>query len=62
MCRRHGISEQTICRWRRNLGGLEVSNAKKMRAREGENKRLKKMVADLMLDKTALEELVSENW
>ena len=62
VCRRHGISEQTFYRWRKKLGGLEVSDAKKLRVLEDENKRLKKMVAELMLDKSALEELVSGNW
>ncbi len=62
VCRRHGISEQTFYRWRKKLGGLEVSDAKKLRVLEDENKRLKKMVAELMLDKSALKELVSGNW
>ena len=62
VCRRHGISEQTLYRWRKKLGGMDVSDARKLRSLEDENRRLKKMVAELMLDKTALEELMKGNW
>lgn len=62
VCRRHGISEQTFYRWRSKLGGLEPSDAKRLREVESENARLKKMVAELMLDKAALQELVTGKW
>ena len=62
VCRRHGISEQTLYRWRKKLGGMDVNDARKLRALEDENRRLKKMVAELMLDKSALEELLKGNW
>jgi putative transposase len=62
VCRWHGISEQTFYRWRSKLGGLEPSDAKRLREVEAENARLKKMVAELMLDKAALQELVTGKW
>ena len=62
VCRRHGISEQTFYRWRSKLGGLEPSDAKRLREVEAENARLKKMVAELMLDKAALQELITGKW
>ena len=62
VCRRHGISEQTFYRWRSKLGRLEPSDAKRLREVESENARLKKMVAELMLDKAALQELVTGKW
>ncbi|MBZ0254056.1 MAG: IS3 family transposase, partial [Candidatus Methylomirabilis sp.] len=54
LCRRHGISEPTYHRWRSKYGGLEVSEAKRLRALEDENRRLKHLVADLTLDNQAL--------
>ena len=62
LCRRHGISEQTFYRWKAKYGGLDVKDAKKLRALEDENRRLKQLVADLTLDKKALEELVKGDW
>ena len=62
VCHRHGISEQTFYRWRSKLGGLEPSDAKWLREVESENGRLKKMVAELMLDNAALQELVTGKW
>ena len=62
ICRREGISEQTFYRWRQKLGGMTPSDAKKLRQLEDENRRLKQMVADLSLDKVALEDLLKGNW
>jgi len=62
LCRRHGISEQTFYRWKAKFGGLDVKDAKRLKALEDENRRLKQLVADLTLDKKALEELVKGNW
>jgi putative transposase len=62
VCRRHNISEQTFYRWKQKYGGLEVSEAKRLRALEQENARLKRMVADLSLDKQMLEEIVGKKW
>ena len=56
VCRTLGIAEQTYYRWRREYGGLKVSQAKRMNALERENTRLKRAVADLTLDKLILEE------
>jgi putative transposase len=60
--RRLGISEQTYYRWKAKYGGMEVSDAKKLRALEDENRRLKHLVADLTLDNQALKAVVSKKW
>jgi putative transposase len=62
VCREHNITEQTFYRWRRKYGGLEVSEAKKLRDLERENSELKKMVADLSLDNRMLRDLNSKKW
>ncbi len=62
LCRKHGISEATFYNWKAKYGGMEVSDAKKLRALESENAKLKKLVADLSLDKVALQDLLSKNW
>lgn len=54
LCRQHGISEQTYYRWRRRYGGLEVSEAKRLKALEEENRRLKALLAEQILDNQAL--------
>jgi putative transposase len=61
-CREHNITEQTFYRWRRKYGGLEVSEAKKLRDLEKENLDLKKMVAELSLDNRMLKDLNSTKW
>jgi putative transposase len=60
-CRRHGISSATFYAWRETFGGLEVSDAKKLRELESENVRLKRIVADQMLEVTAMKELLARN-
>ena len=62
LCRRHGISQGTFYRWKEKFGGMEVSDAKKLRALEDENRRLKHLVADLTLDNQALKSVVSKKW
>jgi putative transposase len=62
LCRRHGISEQTLYRWKSKYGGMEVSEAKRLRQLEEENRRLKQMVADLSLDNQALKEVLKKKW
>ena len=62
VCRRLGVSEQSFYRWRRKFGGLEVSDAKRLRELETENGRLKRMVADLMLDNQILRDVNSKKW
>lgn len=54
LCRRHGISEQTFYRWKTKFGGMEISDAKRLRVLEDENRRLKHIVADQALDIAAL--------
>ena len=60
--RRLGVSEQTYYRWKAKFGGMEVSDAKKLKALEDENRRLKQMVADQTLDLQALKAVVSKKW
>jgi len=62
LCRRHGISEQTFYRWKAKYGGMDVSEAKRLRALEDENRKLKHVVADLTLDNRALKDVLSKNW
>jgi len=58
LCRTHGISEQTYHRWKAKYGGMGVSDARRLKQLEEENRRLKKLVADLSLDKQILEEVL----
>ena len=62
LCRKHGISEHTFYRWRAKYGGLDVSDARKLRSLEDENRRLKTLVADLTLDDQMLKAVVSRKW
>ena len=62
LCRRLGISQETLYRWKRKYGGLEVSEARRLHALEDENRRLKRIVADLALDNAALKDVLSKNW
>jgi putative transposase len=62
LCRKHGISDATFYKWRAKYGGLEVSDAKKLRQLEEENRRLKQMVADQALDIQALKAVTAKNW
>jgi putative transposase len=62
VCRRHGVSSATFYKWKAKYGGLEVSEAKRLRALEDENNRLKRMLADAMLDNAALKDLLGEKW
>jgi len=62
LIRQSGISEQTFYRWKSKFGGMEVSDAKKLRQLEEENRRLKTMVADLMLDNKILKDVNSKKW
>jgi putative transposase len=62
VCRRHGISEQTFYRWKAKYGGLEVSDAKRLKQLDEENRKLKKLLAESMLDNAALKELLAKNW
>lgn len=62
LCRRHGISVNTFYRWKSKYGGLELSEMKRLRQLEDENRRLKHLVADLTLDKQALELMLSKKF
>lgn len=60
VCRKMGISEQTFFRWKRKYGGLGVSELRRLRQLEKENRRLKRMVADLSMDKQMLQDMLSK--
>jgi putative transposase len=62
LARKHGVSEATIYNWKARYGGLEVSEAKRLKALEEENSKLKKLLAEQMLDAAALRELLSKKW
>ena len=62
LCRKHGISEATLYNWKSKFGGLDVSEARRLKQLEGENARLKKLLADSMLDNAALKDLLSKKW
>ena len=61
VCRRHGISAQTFYRWKARYGGMDVSEARRLKALEDENRRLKKLLAESMLDVAALKDLLGKN-
>jgi putative transposase len=61
VCRRHGISEQTFYRWKARYGGMAPSDAAKLKSLEEENRRLKKLLAEAMLDVVALKDVLGEN-
>ena len=62
LCRKHGISEATFYNWKAKYGGMEVSEAKRLKALEDENAKLKKLLAEQMLDAAALRELLAKKW
>jgi len=62
LCRKHGISDATFYNWKAKYGGMEVSEAKRLKALEEENAKLKKLLAEQMLDAAALRELLAKKW
>lgn len=62
LARKHGVSEATLYNWKSKYGGLEVSEAKRLRALEAESTQLKKLLADTMLDNAGLKDLLSKKW
>ena len=62
LCRKHGISEATFYNWKSKFGGMDVSEAKRLKALETENGKLKRLLADSMLDNAALKDLLSKKW
>ena len=62
LCRTHGISDVTFYNWRSKYGGMEVSDAKRLKVLEDENKKLKQMLADTMLENRAIKDVLSKKW
>jgi putative transposase len=62
VCRRHGISEATFYKYKAKYGGMDVSDARRLKALEDENARLKKLLADQMLDNAMLRDIASKKW
>jgi putative transposase len=61
-CRKYGISDATFYKWRSRFGGMEVSDARKLKALEEENRKLKKLLAETMLDAATLKEMLAKNF
>ena len=62
LCREHGVSDATFYTWRSKYGGMEVSEAKRLKQLEDENKKLKQMLADAMLENKAIKDVLSKKW
>ena len=62
LCRKHGLSSPTFYKWKAPYGGLDVSEARRLKALEDENAKLKRMLADAMLDNVALKDLLGKKW
>jgi putative transposase len=62
LARKHGISEATLYNWKAKYCGMDVSEARRLRALEDENRKLKKLLAESMLDQAALKELLTKKW
>jgi putative transposase len=62
VCRKHGISETTFYKWKAKYGGMEVSEARRLKALEDENAKLKRLLAEAMLDNVMLKDIASRKW
>ena len=62
LCRKHGISDATFYKWRSRYGGMEISDARKLKGLEEENRKLKKLLAEQMLDVSTLKEMLGKNF
>lgn len=62
LCRKHGMSDASFYNWRAKYGGMTVSEAKRLKHLEDENRKLKKLLAETMLEKTALEDVIQKKW
>lgn len=62
LCRKHGLSSPTFSKWKAKYGGLDVSEARRLKALEDENAKLKRMLAEAMLDNVALKDLLGKKW
>lgn len=62
LCRKHGVGDASIYNWKARFGGMDVSEARRLKALEDEDTRLKRLLADAMLDTAALKDLVGKKW
>ncbi|PTR10221.1 putative transposase [Nitrosospira sp. Nsp5] len=62
LCRKHGFSDASYYKWKAKFSGMEVSDAKRLKALEAENNKLKRLLADALLDNAALKDVVSRKW
>ena len=62
LCRKHGLSSPTFYKWKAKFGGMDVSDARRLKALEDENAKLKRLLADSMLDNVALKDLLGKKW
>ena len=62
LCRKHGVSDASIYKWKAKFGGMDVSEAKRLRSLEDKNTKLKRLLADAMLDNVALKDLLEKKW
>lgn len=62
LCRKHGVSDASIYKWKAKFGGMDVSEARRLRSLEDENAKLKRMLADATLDNVALKDLLGKKW
>lgn len=62
LCRRHNITQTTFYRWKKKYGGMEVSDARKLKSLEDENRRLKKLLAESMLEIAAIKDVLTKKW
>ena len=62
LCRKHGISDATFYKWRSKYGGMDVSDARKLKALEDENSKLKRLLAESVMDNATLKEMLSKNF
>jgi putative transposase len=62
VCRKHGISSATFYKWKARFGGLDVSDARRLKALEDENAKLKRLLADAMLDNVMLKDIAAKKW
>ncbi|MBB4399013.1 putative transposase [Bradyrhizobium sp. ERR14] len=62
LCRKHGVSDASIYKWKARFGGMEASEAKRLKTLEDENTRLKRLLTDAMLDNAALKDLLGNKW
>ena len=62
LCRKHGVSDASVYKWKARYGGMDVSEARRLRALKDENTKLKRMLADAILDNAALKDLLGKKW